>query len=145
MPPRTQPSNYPAQFAARVAGREKRALGDVCALAKFGVKLARLAPGAASALRHAPERQDEFIYVQGHPTLITDTGETPLAPGMCAGFKGGSGDAHHRASRSATDVLYLGVGDRTAGGRVVYPDDDLAAATGADGRWVFTRKDGTPY
>jgi len=27
--PRTKPSNYPPQFAARVAGRIKRQLGDV--------------------------------------------------------------------------------------------------------------------
>lgn len=27
-PPRTKPSNYPAPFAARLGGREKRPLGD---------------------------------------------------------------------------------------------------------------------
>ena len=26
-----------------------------------------------------------------------------------------------------------------------YPDDDLAAALGPDGRWRFTHKDGRPY
>jgi uncharacterized cupin superfamily protein len=81
----------------------------------LGVNLTRLAPGSQSALRHAHSRQDEFIYVlEGQPTLITDAGETPLEPGMCAGFQAGSGDAHHLVNRTAEDVLYLEVGNRTA-------------------------------
>jgi hypothetical protein len=32
VPPRTKPSNYPEPFAARMAGREKRALGDFLVL-----------------------------------------------------------------------------------------------------------------
>jgi uncharacterized cupin superfamily protein len=43
------------------------------------------------------------------------------------------------------DVLYLEVGDRTAGDTVSYPADDLAAALDADNRWVFTHTDGRPY
>jgi uncharacterized cupin superfamily protein len=42
-------------------------------------------------------------------------------------------------------VVILEVGDRTAGDVGTYPDDDLAAAFGPDGRWRFTHKDGTPY
>jgi uncharacterized cupin superfamily protein len=129
-----------------VRGREKRPLGDPFGLTNFGVNLTRLPPGAVSALRHAHLKQDEFIYVlEGAPTLITDAGETPLAPGMCAGFKAGSGDAHHLVNRSDGDVLYLEVGDRTPDDRVTYPDDDLQAVLGADGVWQFRRKDGTPY
>jgi len=109
------------------------------------VNLTRLAPGAVSALRHAHTRQDEFIYIlQGHPTLITDAGETPLAPGMCAGFKAGTGNAHQLANRSGEDVVYLEVGDRAPGDSAGYPDDDLQAAL-VDGKWRFTHKDGTPY
>ena len=64
-------------------GREKRALRDVFGLRHFGVNLTRLAPGAASALRHAHATQDEFVYVlEGEPTLVTDGGEVPLRPGM---------------------------------------------------------------
>src|ERR1700704_6223353 len=85
---RTKPSNYPEPFASRVAGREKRPLGDVFGLSNFGVNLTRLKPGAISSVRHSHTRQDEFVYVlEGHPTLVTDAGETPLAPGMCAAFK----------------------------------------------------------
>jgi uncharacterized cupin superfamily protein len=144
--PRAKPSNYPEPFASRVQGRVKRALGDVFGLRNFGVNLTRLAPSAISALRHAHTAQDELIYIlEGHPTLVTDAGETQLAPGMCAGFRAGSGDAHHLQNRTASDVLYLEVGDRSPGDQASYPDDDIAAALGADGKWLFTRKDGTSY
>jgi uncharacterized cupin superfamily protein len=142
--PRARPTGYPADLAARVAGREKRPLGDVFGLNVFGVNLTRLAPGAWSALHHRHGKQDEFVYVlQGAPTLVTGSGETPLSPGMCAGFPAG-GSAHHLENRTASDVLILEVGDRGAGDSVEYPDDDLAAELGADGRWRYTRKDGTP-
>ena len=144
-PLRTKPSNYPEPFASRMQGREKRVLGDLFGLSNFGVNLTRLRPGAASALRHAHTLQDEFIYVvEGQPTLVTDAGEMLLAPGMCAGFKAGSGDAHHLINRSTADVVYLEIGDRTPGDSGTYPDDDLAAVQ-VDGRWQFTHKDGRPY
>lgn len=145
VPPRVKRSVYPAIFAARMDGREKRVLGDLFGLTNFGVNLTRLAPGAMSALRHAHATQDELIYVvEGTPTLVTDRGDTPLRPGDCAGFKAGTGDAHQIVNRSSADVVYLEVGDRSPGDAVIYPDDDLAAAL-VDGAWRFTRKDGTPY
>lgn len=143
--PRITPSNYPEPFAARMKGREKRALGDVFALTNFGVNYTVLSAGAVSSIRHAHSRQDEFVYVlQGHPTLITDAGETELAPGMCAGFQAGTGDAHMLVNRSGDEVHYLEVGDRSADDVGSYPDDDLKALR-VDGKWRFTRKDGTPY
>lgn len=143
--PRARKTNYPAPFAARVAGREKRVLGDLFALTHFGVNLTRLAPGAVSALRHAHSQQDEFIYVlRGRPVLYTDRGATLLAPGMCAGFRAGSGDAHHLVNEGEEPVEYLEFGDRTADDACVYPDDDLSARL-AEGGWIFTRKDGTAY
>lgn len=73
--PRTKPSNYPEPFASRMAGREKRPLGDFFGLSNFGVNLTRLIPGAGSALRHAHAMQDEFLYIlEGHPVLVTDQG-----------------------------------------------------------------------
>jgi uncharacterized cupin superfamily protein len=145
-PARTKPSNYPQPYAARMVGREKRPLGDMFGLSNFGVNLTRLAPGAASALRHAHSKQDEFVYIlAGHPLLITDEGETPLAPGMCAGFRAGSGNGHQLLNRTGADVLYLEVGDRTAGDSASYPDDDLQAVLGNDGKWQFLHKNGAPY
>jgi len=146
VPLRRRSTNYPEPFASRVVGREKRALGDPFGLTNFGVNLTRLQPGAVSALRHAHTRQDEWIYIlEGNPTLITNTGETELSPGMCAGFKAATEDAHHLVNRSVADVVYLEVGDRTAGDCVTYPDDDITARLGSDGHWQFAHKDGTPY
>ena len=147
-PLRAKPTSppFPAEMVARVAaGRDKQPLGDLFGLTNFGVNLTRLAPGGQSALRHAHGKQDEFVYVlEGEAVLITDAGETTLKAGACAGFKAGTGDAHHLVNRSKTDVLVLEVGDRSAGDTVVYPDDDVAAVFGADGKWQYTRKDGTP-
>ncbi|WP_424362832.1 cupin domain-containing protein [Methylocystis parvus] len=143
--PRSRPSNYPEPFAARVAGREKRALGDVFGLANFGVNLTRLAPGAQSALMHRHSRQDELVYIlEGRPTLVTEEGEMQLGPGMCAGFPAG-GVAHHLVNRTDTDALYLEIGDRTPGDAGEYPYDDLEARLGPDGRWAFFHKDGRSY
>jgi uncharacterized cupin superfamily protein len=145
VPPRTKASIYPPALAARVAGREKRPLGDLFGLRNFGVNLTRLPPGAESALRHRHKVQDEFIYIlEGAPTLITDAGETLLGPGLCAGFPAG-GTAHHLVNRSSADVVYLEVGDRAPGEEVTYPDDDLQAVLQEDGTWRVAHKDGTPY
>ena len=141
----TPASNYPPVFAARVASREKRRLGDVFGLTNFGVNLTRLKPGGISALRHAHAKQDELVYVlEGTPTLVTDAGRTPMQPGDCAGFKAGTGDAHHLLNETDADVVYLEIGDRTPGESVVYPDDDVALVV-VDGKMVFRHKDGTPY
>ena len=144
-PARTKPSNYPEPFASRMAGRLKRPLGDLFGLTNFGVNLTRLAPGAVSSLRHAHTRQDEFVFVlEGSPVLLTDEGRTQLAPGMCAGFKAGTGNGHHLVNESDEEVVYLEVGDRTAGDEGTYPDDDLEAVL-VEGKWRFLHKDGRPY
>jgi uncharacterized cupin superfamily protein len=145
-PARTKLTNYPEPFAARMAGREKRPLGDMFGLSNFGVNLTRLAPNAISALRHAHSKQDEFIFIlEGRPTLHTDEGRVSLQPGMCAGFKAGTGNGHHLINETAQDVVYLEIGDRTAGDEATYPDDDLKAMLVEPGQWKFVRKDGTPY
>jgi uncharacterized cupin superfamily protein len=143
--PRRTPSNYPEPFRSMFAGRTKRPLGDVFGLRNFGVNLTQLAPGAASSLRHAHGRQDEFVYIlSGRPLLHTDEGVHRLAPGDCAGFPAGTGNGHRLVNDTVEEVVYLEVGDRTAGDEVSYPDDDLKAVL-VDGRWVFVHKDGTPY
>jgi len=127
------------------ARREKRPLGDLFGLTNFGVNLTQLAPGAVSALRHAHSQQDEFIYIlEGHPTLHTDEGRTCLSPGMCAGFKAGSGNGHRLVNESLEVVVYLEVGDRSPEDKAYYPDDDIKAVM-MDGKWTFQHKDGTPY
>ena len=146
VPLRAQASAYPEPFASRMAGRRKQVLGDRFGLTNFGVNRATLAPGATSALRHWHAVQDEFVYVlSGHPTLITDAGETRLEPGMCVGFKGGVANGHHLINRTDEDAVYLEVGDRLPGDAGFYPDDDLNARKDAGGTWRFEHKDGRPY
>ncbi len=144
VPLRTK-SLYPEPFASRMKGREKRPLGDLFGLSNFGVNLTQLLPGASSSLRHAHSKQDEFIYVlHGHPVLLTDAGETQLSPGMCAGFKAGTGNGHQLVNRTREAVSYLEVGDRSEGDSVQYPDDDMQALL-VEGKWQFAHKDGSPY
>jgi len=144
-PPRAKVTNYPEPFAARVNGRLKRPLGELFGVRNFGVNLTRLAPGAVSSLHHRHSRQDEFIYVlEGEATLFTDRGQTALRPGMVAGFAAG-GTAHHLENKGDRDCVILEIGDRSEGDMVSYPDDDIQAVIGSDGRWRFARKDGTPY
>ena len=144
-PARVKPSNYPEPFFSRMAKRKKQPLGDLFGLNNFGINLTTLSPGGESALLHRHSQQDEFIYIlSGTPVLVTDQGEMQLAPGMCAGFPA-DGIAHQLVNRSADDVVYLEIGDRTKGDEGSYPNDDIKAVMGADGKWAFTHKDGTPY
>lgn len=143
---RKRPSAYPERFQPVVRGREKRQLGEHFGLRNFGVNLTRLLPGAASALRHAHTKQDEFVYVvEGHPVLVTNDGEEWLSPGMCVGFPHGTGNAHHLVNRTQMDVVVLEVGDRTPGDEAVYPDDDLKAVNLEGDRYTFAHKDGSAY
>ncbi len=143
--PRTKPSNYPEPFFSRMGKREKRPLGDLFGLKNFGVNLTKLAPGGESALLHRHSKQDEFIYIlEGEPMLVTDRGEIQLSPGMCAGFPAAD-LAHQLVNRTQHDVVYLEIGDRTPGDEGSYPNDDIQAAMGPDGKWIFTHKDGSAY
>ena len=142
---RSKLSHYPEPYFSRMAKREKKPLGDNFGLKNFGVNLTTLAPGGESALMHTHSRQDELVYVlEGEPTLVTESGEWTLEPGMCAGFPA-RGEAHHLVNRTNRNVVILEIGDRTSGDEVTYPIDDLKARIGDDGRWLFANKDGSPF
>jgi uncharacterized cupin superfamily protein len=64
---------------------------------------------------------------------------------MVVGFPAGRPDGHHLINRSTRDALYLEVGDRLPGDGADYSDIDMLVRQGADGKWVYTHKDGTPY
>jgi len=137
---------YPPPFASQVAGRDRRRLGDHFGLTNFGVNLTELAPGSVSALLHHHTKQDEFVYiVSGTPTLVLADREYPLRPGDCCGFKAGAAVGHQLVNRSPSAVLYLEIGDRTAGDYASYPKDDLQFTQVEGGAWILTHKDGTPY
>lgn len=144
--PESNATGYPEPYRTRNQKRHNRRLGDHAGIKNFGVNMTRIEPGGQSSCRHAHSKQDEFVLVlEGEVVLETNAGRQPLKPGMCAGFPAGSGDAHRFLNESSRDAVLLVVGDRTAGDEVVYPDDDLKAEFGPDGRYRFLRKNGTPY
>lgn len=109
------------------------------------MNLTELPPKSVSALLHAHTKQDEFIYViSGSPTLVADERLMQLSPGMCAGFKAGTGKGHKLVNDSDETVVYLEVGDRTADDEVSYPEDDLKAVR-VKGALQFVHKDGQAY
>ena len=98
-----------------------------------------------SSMRHWHEKQDEFIYVlEGEVTLVTNAGRQKLGAGMAAGFAKGSGDGHQLVNESGKPAMYLEVGDRTPDDSANYSDVDLAVRM-IDGKWVFSRKDGSKF
>ena len=138
-------TDYPAPFRKVVAGRARRRLGLAAGLDQFGVNLTTLKPGAASALRHWHEKEDELVYVlEGEVVLIEDDGETVLKAGDAAGFKASVRNGHHLVNKSGRDAVYLEIGTRSKYERADYPDDDLIVIRDESGG-RFTHKDGKPY
>src|SRR5271156_6947403 len=107
-------THYPEPFNQAVVGRSRKRLGNAVGLDQFGVNLTTLKPGAASALRHWHEQEDELVFVlEGEVALIEDDGETVLKPGDAAGFKANNPNGHHLVNKSNRDVVYLEVGTRS--------------------------------
>jgi uncharacterized cupin superfamily protein len=137
---------YPKEFKHVCHGREKAALGNVADLTQFGVNLTRLKPGAASALRHWHENEDEFVYMlEGELVLIEDEGETLLRTGDAARFKAGVPNGHQLVNRSQRDAVYLEVGTRAACEHAHYPDVDLDFVREESGAMRLNHKSGEPY
>ena len=137
-------TGYPPPFDAPCLGRKRWKLGDAAGLTQFGVNLLRLPPGQWSSQRHWHEAEDEFVYVlEGEVVLVTDSGETLMGPGDCAGFKAGVADGHKLENRSGQEAVLLEVGsrrpDEDAGH---YPDIDLDLPKVAGG---YLDKAGRPY
>ena len=138
-------TGYPAPFDRVVRGRERKRLGNAVGLDQFGVNLTTLKPGAASALRHWHEQEDELIYViAGELVLIEDGGETVLKPGDAAGFKANTPNGHHLVNRSERDAVYLEVGTRSKRERAYYSDVDMMVVRDDNGM-RYMHKNGEPY
>jgi uncharacterized cupin superfamily protein len=144
--PESNATSYPEKFKAANSRRWNRRLGDHAGLTNFGVNLTRIEAGGQSSARHAHTRQDEFIWVvEGEIVLETNEGRQVLRPGMCAGFAAGCGNAHRFVNETTESTVLLVIGDRTPFDEVTYPDIDNHGKAGADGKFVFTKKDGTPH
>jgi uncharacterized cupin superfamily protein len=138
-------TGYPPPFDRVVLGRERKRLGNAAGLDQFGVNLTTLRPGAASALRHWHEREDEFVYVlEGELVLIEDQGETVLRPGDAAGFRANAPNGHHLVNRTNRPAVYLEIGTRAKHERAEYPDVDLLVMRDDQGA-RYTHKNGEPY
>ena len=138
-------TGYPAPFDRVVVGRARKRLGNAVGLDQFGVNLTTLKPGAASALRHWHEQEDELVFVlEGEVVLIEDDGESVLKPGDTAGFKANSRNGHHLVNKSTRDVVYLEIGTRSKHERAHYPDVDLMVVRDDKGM-RYTHKNGEPY
>jgi uncharacterized cupin superfamily protein len=138
-------TGYPPPMDRVVVGRERKRLGNAIGLDQFGVNLTTLKPGAASALRHWHEQEDELIYLlQGELVLIEDGGETILKPGDAAGFKANAPNGHHLVNRSGHEAVYLEIGTRSKHERVDYPDVDLRVVRD-DAGMRYTHKNGERY
>jgi uncharacterized cupin superfamily protein len=138
-------TNYPAPFDRVVVGRERKRLGNAVGLDQFGVNLTTLKPGAASALRHWHEKEDELVYMlKGEIVLIENGGETVLKPGDAAGFKANTRDGHHLINKTSSEAVYLEIGTRSKHERVEYPDVDLQVVRDDNGM-RYTHKNGEPY
>jgi uncharacterized cupin superfamily protein len=117
------PSVRPEWFA----GNHEAKLGQAVGVTQFGVNHVILEPGAASALRHWHEGEDEFVYVlSGQLTLIDETGEHALAAGSFVGFPAGEPNGHHLVNRSKAPATFLSVGTRKPGLETVHYPDDFA-------------------
>jgi uncharacterized cupin superfamily protein len=67
--------------------------------------------------------------------------ENPAPGGVSSGRKVRSVGLN----RSDADVLLLVIGDRTQDDEVGYPDIDMHSRMGPDGRYRFSRKDGSDF
>ena len=136
---------YPQPHRSVTDGREKAALGNVAGLTQFGVNLTRLKPGAASALRHWHEQEDEFIYVlEGELVLIEDNGETLLRPGDCAGFKAGVPNGHQLVNnRNATPSISKSARGRRPSARTI--PMSTSSWSGTSAACASLHRSGEPY
>jgi uncharacterized cupin superfamily protein len=138
-------TNYPKPFKRVVMGRSRKRLGVAAGLDQFGVNLTTLKPGAASALRHWHEKEDELVYIlEGEVVLIEDGGETVLKASDAAGFKANVANGHHLVNKSGRDAVYLEIGTRAKHERAEYSDVDLRAISDDAGE-RYTHKNGQPY
>ena len=100
-------------------------------------------PGAATALNHWHENEDEFVIgLSGEVVFLEGEMETLLKAGECAGFKAGNPVGHHIVNKSSEIAILFEVGTRC--------DNEVGHYTGLDftyrkvnGIVTFVNKDGS--
>ena len=136
--------NYPAPFRHVCAGRHKTALGNAVGLSQFGVNLTKLEPGAATALRHWHEQEDEFVYMlEGECVLIENGGEVTVEGRRLRRLQGECRQRPPLVTPNAEGAALLEVGSaRRASARTIR--DDLKFERD-DGVVRVLHKSGEPY
>ncbi len=139
-------SSYPAPFDAPCNPRNWRRIAAAGGLTQLGANLVTLPPGCWSSQRHTHTHEDELIVIlQGEPTLIEDDGETQLKPGDICTHPAASPNGHHMINRTDANVVFLVCSNLHPDDKCFYPDIDMTAETGPDGKGLYRHKDGTPY
>ena len=100
-----------------------RSLGKAAGLARIGVNIQRLPPGARSSWPHAEENEEEFVYViDGEVDAWIDGHLHGMTSGDLAAFPAGTGICHCFINNSGREVLLLVGGEAPKkGSRIVYP------------------------
>ena len=138
-------SIYPAPYAAEVAGRSSRRLGELAGLTQFGANIVTLQPGAAGSLRHWHLQKDEFaIVLEGELVLIEDAGEAVMRSGDCAAWKAGVPNGHRFVNRTDTPARFLIVGSKSPDEMATYSDVDMVLRM-ESGRARFTHHGGSEW
>ncbi len=141
--PEISRTDYPAPWAAAMAGRSWQRLGAAAGLTRLAVNLVTIAPGGISALRHWHEREDEFVLmVEGELVLVEDAGAVPMRAGDCAAFPAGRADGHHLRNDGAAPARFLVAADVSLRDVCHYSDVDLVAHVEPDRAW-YSRRDGS--
>lgn len=113
--------SHPWNPRSRITGAHLSRMGG---LARTGVSLARLAPGAESFAYHAHHREEEWIYIlAGEAVARIDGREYVLHTGDFVAFPTPS-VAHLLANRSAAEVVYLMGGENRDAEVADFPDHD---------------------
>lgn len=98
-----------------------KALSDVGGDAKIGFGLLELPPGCDTTPAHYHTLEEEHLYVLSGRLTLHLGGETfALGPGAYVCFPAGQALRHHLKNDGAEPALYLMIGERIAGDRVVY-------------------------
>ena len=139
-------TGYPKPFDRVVVGRERKRLGNAVGLDQFGVNLTTLKPGAASALRHWHENEDEFVYVLEGEVVLIDRRRRDACSSRAT--RPASRLTAAMAITSSTEPIatrsILEIGTRAKYERADYPDVDLMVVRDDKGM-RYTHKNGDPY
>ncbi|GIR54263.1 MAG: transcriptional regulator [Rhodospirillaceae bacterium] len=133
---------YPGNHKKVTSGYERLAVGDAVGLSQFGVNKVTVKPGAATALNHWHQNEDEFVIVlSGEVVLVEGDTETLLKAANARVLKRDP-VGHHIINKSSEVAILFEVGTRC--------DNEVCHYTGLDftyrkvnGVVTFVNKDGS--